>query len=156
MGTAVALAVGIPIAYWLISPLFITKEVHETLQDILPATSSPQQVTDVEEPQVETIAQGTFMGLAGHSGEGSASLIKINDSFYVRFEEDFRTTNGPDLFVHLGKNGEYAPEAQLETLKGNAGSQNYKIPESIDITRYNEVWIWCRAFSVPFAKAVLN
>ena len=24
------------------------------------------------------------------------------------------------------------------------------------IDAYNEVWIWCRAFSVGFAKAVLN
>ncbi|MDP2651294.1 MAG: DM13 domain-containing protein, partial [bacterium] len=41
-------------------------------------------------------------------------------------------------------------------LKGNIGSQNYELPPEINLEDYNEVWIWCRAFSVGFAKAVLT
>ena len=46
-------------------------------------------------------------------------------------------------------------EAFDDYLKGNIGGQNYEVPAGIDPLLYNEIWVWCRAFSVPFAKAVL-
>ena len=71
-------------------------------------------------------------------------------------EDDFEVTNGPDLFVYLGRNGEYVAQTNLGRLKGNIGSQNYEIPSSIDLSQYDEAWVWCRAFAVPFGKAILN
>lgn len=138
---------GVGVAYWLISPLFITREVNEGVSDIV------ETETELEE---SIRARGTFSGLAGHSGEGTTLLIESGGKFYVRFEEDFRVTNGPDLFVYLGKNGKYAPEARLGTLRGNVGAQNYEIPSDIDPSQYDEVWVWCRAFFVPFASAQLR
>ncbi|MEX0919352.1 MAG: DM13 domain-containing protein [Parcubacteria group bacterium] len=134
------------VAYWLISPLFIERAIDESLEDI----------TQEETIETQIVSQGTFEGLERHNGEGTASLIKIGDKHYIRFEDDFRVTNGPDLFVHFGKDGEYVAEARLGDLKGNVGGQNYEVPENLDPNSYNEVWIWCRAFSTPFAKAVLN
>jgi hypothetical protein len=151
----------IGVGYWLISPLFITKQANETLQDIIEQETGAaenqqeQQQGTASQEQIETIKYGTFEGLTGHAGFGGASLLKIRGSYYVRFDEDFQTTNGPDLFVHLGRNGEYDANANLGSLKGSAGGQNYKIPDTIDISQYNEVWVWCRAFSVGFTKAVL-
>ncbi|MDZ4232060.1 MAG: DM13 domain-containing protein, partial [Candidatus Pacearchaeota archaeon] len=117
-------------------------------------------VSDIiaEEADLEsaTTAQGRFVGLASHSGEGTASLVQSGGTTYIRFGDDFRVTNGPDLFVYLGKDGEYAPEARLGALKGNAGAQNYEVPAELDVNEYNEVWVWCRAFFVPFAKAELR
>lgn len=139
--------IGIGIAYWLISPLFIERRVSEQLEEIAPM--------EMEEGP-EIVASGSFEGLDGHNAMGTARLLKIGDKYYIRFEEDFWVTNGPDLFVHLGKDGEYASEARLDSLKGNVGGQNYEIPEGINLEEYNEVWVWCRAFSVPFGKAVLK
>lgn len=150
IGTVAVVASGV--GYWLLSPLFITKQVNESLEEI----SQNEESTQSAEVQPETIAQGMFTGLAGHTGKGTATLVKVGEAYYVRLEEDFETTNGPDLFVHLGRNGEYSTEARLGSLKGNVGSQNYEVPDSIDVTKYNEVWVWCRAFSVPFAKAVFS
>lgn len=96
------------------------------------------------------------MSLAGHSAEGTATLVKVGTQYYVRFEDDFKMTNGPDLFVHFGKSDAYAVEARLGALKGNVGGQNYEVPEGIDPLLYDEVWVWCRAFAVPFGKAVLE
>ncbi|MCR4328801.1 MAG: DM13 domain-containing protein [Patescibacteria group bacterium] len=181
----ISIVIIIVVAYWLISPLFINNIVDESLEDIamtpintksIPTattTSTPTQentavisektpITPVIQETtpkngvLETLAKGTFIGLAGHNAEGTATLLKIGTTHYIRFEGDFKVTNGPDVFVYLGKNGSYAPEAQLAALKGNIGSQNYEIPDTIDITDYNEVWIWCRAFSVPFGSAVLR
>ncbi|MDP3999197.1 MAG: DM13 domain-containing protein [bacterium] len=156
---AVAAAV---IGYWLISPLFIEKEVSEKLEDIMPVSSeapnqeTPMPASQVLESQLKIVSSGTFTGLANHSAEGTATLVKIGDKYYVRLEDDFRVTNGPDLFVHFGKNGKYSADARLGALKGNVGGQNYEVPAEINPLDYNEVWIWCRSFFVPFGKAVLK
>lgn len=134
------LAVG----YWLASPLFIEEKISEEMPTA--GGSAPIVIKGM----------GSFVGLAGHSGEGTAKIIESDGKHYLRFESDFRVTNGPDIFVYLGRDGEYDANARLAALKGNVGSQNYEIPEGIDPDDYNEVWVWCRAFSVPFAKAELR
>ncbi|MBM3256831.1 MAG: DM13 domain-containing protein [Candidatus Liptonbacteria bacterium] len=140
-------------AYWLITPLFVTREVNEAREEIFTySRATPPEAA----PELLSLAQGTFSGLAGHRAEGTATLIQSGGKYFIRFEENFYVTNGPDVFVHLGKNGKYAPEAQLGPLKGNLGGQNYEIPSHIDPALYNEVWVWCRAFSVPFGKALLT
>ncbi len=133
------------IGYWLFSPLLIDKEVSESMKDITSNTTN-----------AEIVSQGTFEGLEGHNGEGTATLLRSDDGYYIRFEDDFSVTNGPDLYVYLGNNGEYNPDTEISKLKGNVGGQNYRIPDSVNVEDNNEVWIWCKAFSVEFAKAELK
>lgn len=134
--------IGLGIAWYLGSPLFITNRVSEALP------------TSVES---ETLSQGTFTGFDKlHQSSGTARIIRTNGKTYVRFEDDFKTTNGPDLFVYLGNGNKYDADTSLGALKGNEGSQNYEIPATINLDNYLEVWVWCRAFSVPFGKAVLR
>lgn len=142
---------GLGIAYWLISPLFITKTINESLADIGVVSQSATSTATTA-----TIAQGSFAGLAAHSAGGTAQLLKVGEKYFVRFESDFTVTNGPDLFVGFGKDGVYNKAAVIGALKGNVGSQNYEVPASIDPTMHNEIWVWCRSFSVPFGKAVLH
>lgn len=141
----IAAVVAVGVGYWLISPLFREEVVNERLEDIMPTAQLPQ-----------TISSGNFTGLAGHNAEGTAKLLKIGEEFYIRFEDDFKVTNGPDLFVHFGKDGQYSATARLDSLKGNIGGQNYKVPAELNPADFNEVWIWCRSFSVPFGKAQLK
>ncbi|HEY4475510.1 MAG TPA: DM13 domain-containing protein [Candidatus Paceibacterota bacterium] len=146
------LAIGVlGVAYWLISPLFIKTVSDEKITD-LPGVS-PGTIS--AEPAI--VSRGEFTdGESGHHAKGEALLLKLADGGYaVRFEDGFEITNGPDLFVYLGKDGEYDKNANLGGLKGSVGGQNYLIPSEIDISKYNEVWIWCRAFSVKFGSARL-
>lgn len=146
-----ALGVG----YWLISPLFITRQVDEKIEDIVATVAAERDEAPLmADPFIKR--SGSFIGLAKHSGFGTAKIISIADKKYVRFEDDFKVTNGPDLFVYFGKDGQYIESAQLGELKGNVGGQNYEVPANINPEDYNEVWVWCRAFSVPFAKAELS
>ena len=155
---SVLVIVAIFLAYWFISPLFIDKKVSEDL----PAVQMTNEETVSEETTlVESVSQtleiktGTFSGFDRlHTGSGTAKVISIDGKNYIRFEEDFSVTNGPDLYVGLGENGEYIKGSELEKLKGNIGSQNYELPEGVDPENIKEVWVWCKAFSVPFAKAV--
>ncbi len=143
----ITVVVALPIAYWLISPLFITKQVNEKLEDIMPPQAA---ITE------KRLAQGVFTGLAGHSATGTVTLYQFGNNYILRLEDDFMVTNGPDLFVHFGKDGAYVKEARLAALKGNLGGQNYEVPADINPSDYDEVWIWCRSFAVPFGKAVLQ
>jgi len=147
------------IAYWLISPIFIDKEVNESLKDIQQNISEKSEENNQEAEPVQGITvlkKGTLQGESGHRASGEVSLVQSGDKFFVRFEESFDSENGPDLFVHLGKDGQYDKDVNLGKLKGNIGSQNYEIPAEVNIDDYSEVWIWCRAFSVPFASTVLE
>ena len=142
---ALVVVIIIPIAYWTISPLFTEKVVDEKIEDI----------TD-NQNTIITLSQGSFIGQGAHNAEGEVKLIKDGEKTFLRFEDGFQVTNGPDLFVHFGKDGKYVNEARIGELKGNIGGQNYEIPEDIDPDSYNEIWIWCRAFSVAFARAELK
>lgn len=133
-----------------------------------PSDTAPTTPTAVEIPPTSItpavpppagpveLLRGAFEGLAGHRAQGTARIIEADGKRYVRFESDFRVTNGPDLFVYLGREGRYDPNVRLAALKGNEGSQNYEISQGHDLAAYDEVWVWCRAFSVPFGKAVLT
>lgn len=148
------------VAYWLISPIFIDKEVSESLEDIQIkdiSEKSEENNQDVEPvTEITILKKGTLQGESGHRASGEVSLVQSGDRFFVRFEDNFDAENGPDLFVHLGNDGAYDKEVNLGVLKGNIGGQNYEIPADINVDDYSEVWIWCRAFSVPFASAKLK
>jgi hypothetical protein len=135
------------IGYWLISPFFIDKRVSEEF-NITAESEGVQPVLTL---------RGSFTGFDKiHTGSGNVNLIQVGERYIVRFEENFDVANGPDLYVGFGKDGKYMKGTELGKLKGNIGSQNYEVPTNINLSDYNEIWIWCRAFSVGFAKAKLT
>lgn len=106
---------------------------------------------------VTTVLEGEFVGFDRlHQGSGSAIVLVVDGKKYLRFEENFSVSNGPDLYVGFGKDGVYVKGSELGRLKGTLGSQNYELPDNFDIAKFNEVWVWCKAFSVGFAKAELK
>ena len=74
---------------------------------------------------------------------------------------NFEVDNGPDLRVYLVA-GPARDESEVDdfedlgALKGNKGNQQYELPPQLDLARYSTVVIWCRAFSVNFARAPLT
>lgn len=157
--------VGAGIGYWLLSPLWRTETINEALplpsqiqvmDGAMSTDSAGQPLGLMGEPVVEELFSGTFQGFDRiHQGVGTAKVVRIGDKTYMRFESDFSVTNGPDLFVGWGKDGRYIEGSEVGALKGNVGAQNYELAGDFDTSRYDEVYIWCRAFSVPFAKARL-
>ena len=100
---------------------------------------------------------GNFVGAGDefHNAEGVAKIIQLADGTDILRLENFKTTNGPDLYVYLSTDKTNADIVNLGRLKGNIGNQNYLIPVGTDITKYNTALIWCRAFSVIFGSAQL-
>jgi hypothetical protein len=73
----------------------------------------------------------------------------------------FDVDNGPDLRVYLvagpaRTEAEVTDFVDLGALKGNKGDQQYEIPRRVDGARYTTAVIWCRAFSVLFARAPMR
>jgi hypothetical protein len=105
-----------------------------------------------------SLAIGEFVGVNDgiHNAEGMAKVIPLDDGSMILRLENFKATNGPDLYVYLATDNSASDFVNLGRLKGNIGNQNYDIPEGTDFSRYNTVLIWCKAFSVLFGSAQLQ
>jgi hypothetical protein len=101
---------------------------------------------------------GKFIGVNDgiHNAEGLAKVIRLNDDGIILRLENFKATNGPDLYVYLATDNSASDFVNVGRLKGNIGNQNYNIPEGTDFSRYDTVLIWCKAFSVLFGSAQLE
>jgi hypothetical protein len=106
------------------------------------------------------LGRGQFASVS-HSGRGTASAIDRAKGGRVLTLTNFQVENGPDLRVLLVAGtatgaGDIGDHKDLGALKGNIGNQQYEIPAGLDLGRYRRVVIWCRAFSVNFARAGLR
>lgn len=101
--------------------------------------------------------KGGFVGKSNHITTGSVTIEKNDDgSHTVTLSEDFSLDGAPDPRVGFGKDGDYVLAADLGALKSLTGGQSYHVPASIDVTDFNELYIWCLQFSVPLGVADLN
>ncbi|MBX2853426.1 MAG: DM13 domain-containing protein [Rhodobacteraceae bacterium] len=102
-----------------------------------------------------TTAVGGFEGKSNHITRGDASIQRIDGEWYVALGENFFFDGAPDPKVALGANG-YRSDAILSPLRANNGAQMYKIPASLDVADYDQIWIWCEKFNVPLGVADLS
>jgi hypothetical protein len=93
-----------------------------------------------------------------HPATGVATAIRLAGGGRVLTLTDFEVDNGPDLRLYLvagpaGSEDEVRDYVDLGALKGNRGNQQYELPADLDLGRYSTAVVWCRAFSVLFARA---
>jgi Electron transfer DM13 len=105
------------------------------------------------------LASGSFDALA-HPGQGTAAVVELPSGERKLTLTDFETDAGPDLRVYVSTGdpaggGELGDFVDLGGLKGNKGNQQYTLRADLDLGRYSNVVIWCRAFSVGFTSAPL-
>ena len=128
-----------------------------------PMAQSNQSLSGRQTPQTgnETsnlFLTGSFVGVGDgiHDAQGIATVIPIEGGSNVLRLENLVVTNGPDLYVYLSTDKSASDFVNLGRLKANIGNQNYPIPAGTDMTKYDTVLIWCRAFSVLFGSAELK
>lgn len=110
------------------------------------------------------LSSGSFITIDPvHGAEGSATIYELPEGNRVLRFEDFMSTNGPQLHVILSKDVPTSTFAgvgdamiDLGPLKGNIGNQNYDIPDSIDLSEYKSIVIYCVPFKVVFSSAELT
>lgn len=125
-------------------------EVGSSGSSVPPSTSDPSPEGSAQEARAS--ASGTFEARA-HPGSGTVVVLTDGSQSFVRFEEDFSTDNGPDLFVTVTVGDE---EVVLAPLKGNVGAQNYELPPEVDPAAISQVAVWCRRFDSTFVAAVMS
>lgn len=137
MGGVVVVAI-LAVAWYGLSPLFITIKVD----DALPAAAVPMaQVAPV-------------IGTVGHPAEGGAFIVEAEGKQYLRYE-NFKTINGPDLYVYLAKTPDAKEFVSLGLLRATEGNVNYEIPDGVDPKDYPYALVWCKQFGVLFNSAKL-
>jgi hypothetical protein len=147
------------IAWYAFRPelLFVNKSVSESFPASSVAANTSDSVTSPKE-----LATGQFKGYA-HETQGNAGIYQVNGKRVLRLT-NFKTSNGPDVHVYLVAAADAKDDAtvkkagfiDLGSMKGNMGDQNYDVPESVDLAKYQAVTIWCARFNVNFATAPLT
>lgn len=181
----IIIAVMIPAAVYAGSPLFINTTIDEPLpssatiktSEMMEKSETMMEKSETEmmeksdtmmeksetmmgesEPTPVTVLTGNFVGVNDgiHNAEGLVMVIPLDDGSKVLRLEDFKSTNGPDLYVYLATDEKATEYVSLGDLKANIGNQNYKIPEGTDLSKYDTALIWCKQFSVLFGHANLS
>lgn len=142
----VVLAVGLPVGWYLASPIWIRTvlvepgpiEAVEAAEPIAPSQSpaspppvaaspgiaSPRPVASAPSTPAPTpfvarpIAAGAFHGTDDfHFGRGTATIVAVGPRSYVLRLEDFSVRNGPDLYVYLSPERDDYARGALELGK---------------------------------------
>ena len=174
---AIALLVGLPLAWYFVSPLFVRTRLDEPAPVMAAGGGpSPTATASAAGPSASadpgttpangatpgtggTSRAGTFVGADDfHFGSGRVYLMETAPGTYTLRFEDFSVRNGPDLYVYLSPdpNGYAAGVLEVGRLKATDGSFNYELPPGTDVSGFQSVVIWCRPFSVQFASARLT
>lgn len=108
---------------------------------------------------------GVLAGRA-HPTSGRASIYQMSDGKRDLRLTDFTTSNGPDVHVILAQSNDQdltkdfvkrEPDGiELGRLRANEGNQNYDVPDSADLSKYDAVVIYCARFHVIFGVAKLD
>lgn len=168
-GLVVAVAaVGLGLYWFQPWKLWQDETVDEALPGVVAGSGPPAAAPSADASTAagpRTVASGELLSHE-HSTSGTVKLVRLADGTHVVRLEHLDTSNGPDLRVWLTDapvkegldgwrvfdDGEYV---SLGKLKGNKGSQNYTVPEDVDLSRYSSVSIWCDRFDVSFGAAEL-
>ncbi|HEX2306586.1 MAG TPA: DM13 domain-containing protein [Nitrososphaeraceae archaeon] len=121
-------------------------------------TTVDQNMSGTSMPNDTKPLVGNFVGSGDgfHKAEGLAKVINLADGRTFLRLENLKATNGPDLYVYLSTGKDASDIVNLGRLKGNIGNQNYEIPAGTDLSKYDTVLIWCKAFSTLFGSAKLS
>jgi len=154
---ALGILILLGIAYYLLSPFWRNKELNDVSpvsQQQNPISSTGSQTASMSTISSRIIAQANFVPKA-HDVKGKALLIEENNQYTLRFE-DFETINGPDVNIYLASDLNNKDIVDLGDIKATKGNVNYAIPAGTDLTKYNKVLVWCKAFAVLFSYAELK
>ena len=150
-GVGVAVLVAV---WWAFRPekLWVNVKVNE-----------PAPFASSADPQ--PIYTGLLAGKA-HATSGRASVYQTLEGKRDLRLTDFATSNGPDVHVVLAQSADESLKqafvkgqlnsVELGLLKANQGNQNYDVPDSADLNKYDAVVIYCVRFHAVFGVAKLE
>jgi hypothetical protein len=142
------------LAWWVFRPekLWVNQKVDEPAPFASSTDSQP-------------LYTGLLTGKA-HPTSGRASIYQVGEGKRDLRLTDFITSNGPDVHVLLAQSVDQnltkefvkgdLDSVELGLLKANQGDQNYDLPDSVDLGKYDAVVIYCERFHAVFGVAKLE
>ncbi|HZB51920.1 MAG TPA: DM13 domain-containing protein [Mycobacteriales bacterium] len=166
VGAAVGLALFQPWKLWVDETVSEAAPTFEAAAAPSPAASGSPAPTSAAPAAPVLLASGSFVSHE-HRTTGSARVLGLPGGRRVLRIEDLDTSNGPDLKVWLtdapvraGRDGWFVFDdgryVDLGRLKGNRGSQNYELPDTVDLRELSGLSIWCDRFNVSFGAVQLK
>ncbi len=167
------LALLVPLANYLVAPLWTRSQVTET-SPLDPSYRESQARASLEGPdrssppqpapqpgafEARVVSRGEWKGADDfHFARGRVLIVEVMPGQYVLRVEDFSVRNGPDLYVMLSPTADGYRDGALELgrLRATDGSFNYDIPAGADLAAFKSAVIWCKQFAVLFATAALT
>lgn len=111
----------------------------------------------------DTVKLGEFKSLEKRTSGDVEIVREDNGRLYIKFDDDFRTQEGPDLFVVLSRSPELQSSGNerrdfyvVSPLLRLKGEQTYILPGDFDEREFNSIAIWCRQMNVVFGTAPLT
>jgi len=106
---------------------------------------------------------GTFVAAEAPT-TGTAQIIEEDGQRYLVLDSAFSTTDqAPDLHVVLetsevppGSYSDFGSFVNLGALQSFTGEQRYPIPDTIDLSQFKSVSVWCRMANATMGYAVLG
>lgn len=102
--------------------------------------------------QAAPLRKGSFTGPKRYKPAGQ---VEVTDST-VSLQRDFCLGGAPDPVVGLGNDGRYDPATFMGELKATEGASSYSVPDGVDVSKYNEVHVWCRRFNTKLSVAEIS
>ena len=140
---------GVALGFFLFPYVFPPPEAMETL------TASESSAV---------VARGEFIHANPsdpiHYGTGRVTVYEHT----VFLEKDFEVGPGPKFHVYLVPDGDVTPATRVQDtmyidlgrLKAFSGSQNYPVPDGVNLSNYRSVVIWCEQFDVLISPSALK
>lgn len=131
----------------------LTSVLALTLMGGLPAVAAAQLDTMVAESVSALSGDFTKKRYTVHGGW---EITEQDGESVIKFTDDFKTKNGPDLKVFLspktisdvtGKTA-ISGAVNIGVLKSNKGAQTYTLPQGVSLSDYKSVLIQCESYAV--------
>ena len=106
-------------------------------------------------PSGTVLVSGNFVK-GNHPTSGTVRVIRNANNVNLLVFENFKSDNGPDLYIWLSPSTSGSPYQEIGLLKAVTGNFSYELSPAINFTTNNRVLIWCKRFSVLFGHATLQ
>lgn len=172
-----AALLGSSLAWYLISPLFTSRQAYVTFPTLAvmssatqrpsTATSAPAATTTIETieaslAEAQLVAIGDFEAIQ-YAGSGSAEIYILENGEQLLALEGIHVEYRADLHVLLTNADPEAEftvadvEASLDLgVLQNASDQQFDLPDGLILADYRAVVIWCIPEQVPYMAAEMQ
>ncbi len=172
-----AALLGSSLAWYLISPLFTSRQAYVTFPTLgVMASATPRPATTTPLPtatepaedagstlaDAQLVAAGDFVALA-YTGSGSAELYALESGEHVLSLHDVEMEHRTELHVLLTSAdpadeftaADVAESIDLGMLE-SAARQQFELPDGLDLAEYRAIVIWCDPEQLPYMAAPLQ